>query len=254
MTTYDAILPAGGTIPPEFAERVGTPNKALIRFGERTILERTLDALNASGRVNRSIVIGTEEVLQSDAVRGAHQTHLAGGSGPDNIVKGLKALAAAPNPPQKVLIVTTDLPFLTGEIVNDFLNRCPVDTDICVPLITKEQYQGRFPNSTATFVPLKDNVWTTGCAYVVDVQAFVNALPYVERVFQNRKSKLGMAKLLGPTFLVKFLSKTLTVPDVEAKIRSLLNCSGRAILNAPPELAYDIDDLEDYEYATGNLL
>jgi hypothetical protein len=30
----------------------------------------------------------------------------------------------------------------------------------------------------------------------------------------------------------------------------MLGCSGAAIRNAPTELAYDIDDLEDYEYAT----
>jgi len=186
-------------------------------------------------------------------VKRADQTLAAGGSGPENILKGLRFLAEQPNPPQKVLIVTTDLPFLSAKVVNDFLDLCPADRDICVPLVTKAQYQSRFPNSTSSFVPLADNVWTVGCGYVMDVQAFQQAMPHIERVFENRKSKLGMAKLLGPAFLIKFLTKKLTVPDIEGKIQSMLGCSGCAVLNSPPELSYDIDALDDYEYALEHL-
>lgn len=253
MTTIDAILPAGGLIDAAFASKVGTENKALIQFDGKTILQRTLDALGDSGRVGQTVVIGTEEVLKSDSVKDATHILPAGGSGPDNILKGLVFLLERPNPPDKVLISTTDMPFLTGDIVRALLDLCSAECDIHVPLITREQYMRRFPGSTATFVPLRDNVWTTGGAYVVDVAAFQTALPHVQKLFQQRKSKIGMVKLLGPSFLFKYLTKTLTVPDVEAKIRGMLGCSGSAVLNAPPELAYDIDDLEDYDYAIRHL-
>jgi len=253
VTTFDAILPAGGTISAEFAAKVGTPNKALIRFHNRSILERTLDALNDSGRVSQTVVIGTKEVLESHEAAKATQTLPAGGSGPENMLKGLKHIINRPNPPKKVMIVTTDLPFLTPEIIVDFIDRCPSDRDICVPLVTKQQFTTRFPNATATFIRLRDNEWTTGGAFLIDVQAFQVAMPHIERLFENRKSKLGMVKLLGPLFLFKFLRKTLIVPDVEAKIQSMLGCSGGAVLDSPPELAYDIDDLEDYNYAMDNL-
>jgi len=253
VTTFDAILPAGGTIDAEFAAKVGTPNKALIRFHDRSILERTLDALNESGRVSQTVVIGTKEVLESPEAAKATQTLPAGGSGPENILKGLKLVINRPNPPKKVMIVTTDLPFLTPEIIKDFVDKCPEDRDICVPLVTQQQYIDRFPNATATFIRMKDNQWTTGGAFLIDVQAFQVAMPHIEKLFQNRKSKLGMVKLLGPKFLFKFVRKTLTVPDVEAKIRDMLGCSGSAVLDSPPELAYDIDDLEDYNYAMDNL-
>ncbi|AIE87520.1 nucleotidyltransferase family protein [Fimbriimonas ginsengisoli] len=253
MTSFDAILPAGGMIDADFAARVGTPNKALIELGGQTILARTLDALRSSGRVRQAIVIGTEEVLAHEDAGKADQTLPAGGSGPENILKGLKFLTSGPNPPKKVLIVTTDLPFISGKVVNDYLDRCPDNRDISLPLITKAEYQARFPDSTSSFVPLKDNIWTAGCAYVMDVEAFQRALPHIEKVFDNRKSKLGMVKLLGPAFLVKFLTKQLTVPDIERKIQSMLGCSGTAVLNSPPELAFDIDALDDYEYALEHL-
>jgi GTP:adenosylcobinamide-phosphate guanylyltransferase len=253
VATYDAILPAGGTVDADLGQRVGTGSKALIEFNARTILDRTFDALEASGRVERTVLIGTDEVLASAPAKRASRTLKAERSAPGNILMGLKSLLADANPPQKVLIVTTDLPFLTGKIITDFLDKCPTDRDICVPLVTRTEYTARFPGATATFVPLRDNTWTTGCAYVMDVQAFQAALPHLERLFINRKNKVGMVRQLGLRFLIKFLFKTLTVPDVEAKIESMLGCSGAAILHSPPELAYDIDDLEDFNYAMEHL-
>ena len=163
------------------------------------------------------------------------------------------SLLALPEPPQKVLVVTTDLPFLTPEILNRFVDACPLDRDICVPLVTKAAYQARFPGSTSTFIPLKDDTWTAGCAYVMDATALQKSIPQFELVFAQRKSKLGMAKLLGFKVLFKVITKTLTVPDVEAKIADMLGCSGKAIFNSPPELAFDIDDQEDYDFVIKHL-
>ncbi len=250
---FDAILPAGGTIDAEFAAQVGTANKALIKFEDHTILERVIDALRASGRVRRIAVIGPSEVHNSAGAEKADLLLPEGQTGPDNIMRGLEALASQPAPPRKVLVVTTDLPFLTPEVVNRFIDSCPPDVAITVPLISKSEFQARFPGCTCTFIRLKDDTWTTGCMYILDVQALRDSKPYIDKIFEVRKSKLGMAKLLGTGFLFKFLTKTLTVPDVERKIQAMLHCSGKAIEHSPPELAYDIDDLPDYEYAMQHL-
>ena len=73
--------------------------------------------------------------------------------------------------------------------------------------------------------------------------------PAIERVFAKRKSKVGMAMLIGPSFVLKWLTKSLTIKDLERKIESMLGCTGSAVRGAPFELAYDIDDLEDFDYA-----
>jgi hypothetical protein len=41
----------------------------------------------------------------------------------------------------------------------------------------------------------------------------------------------------------------LTIPDIERKVYDMLSITGKAIIPSPPELAYDIDDFEDYDYA-----
>jgi molybdopterin-guanine dinucleotide biosynthesis protein A len=250
VPTYDAILPAGGKISPELARRVGTDVKALIQIEGRTILASTLEALRGSQFVGRSVVIGGSEV-QKAARHTADVVLPETASGPENILSGLKYLLGTDTPPQKVIVITTDLPFLTSEIINTFVGMCPPDRNICVPLVNRTDWDKRFPDSTATFATLKDGSWTTGCAYLIDGGALRAAMPQLERVFEYRKSVVKMARLLGPKFLFKFLTKTLTVPDVEEKIQSMLGCTGAAIRHAPTELAYDIDDLEDYDYAIG---
>lgn len=249
MPTFDAILPAGGKIDPEFAKKVGTENKALIRLQGKTVLGRTLDALHDTGMIKSTIVIGPKEVREHPDAASATYKLEPGETGPDNIYLGLNQLLAEPQPPQKVLVVTTDLPFLTPELLRSFINACPSDRDICVPLIRSSTFRKRFPGTEATFVKLRDDEWTTGCAYVMDVEALKKAKPHIDRVFANRKSKIGMAKLLGPGFVLKWLTKRLTLVDVEAKIMSMLGCSGAAIQDSAPELAFDIDYVEDYDYA-----
>lgn len=247
MTTFDAIIPAGGTLSAEFAAKVGTDSKALIEIAGQTVLERTISALKGSGVVNRIVVIGGDKVRES--AKGATMTIAEGSTGPENIFRGLDALAKAENPPAKVLLVTCDLPFLTPDLIKGFVAACPVDKDFCVPLVNQKSFQERFPGTDATFVALKDDVWTTGCIYVIDVAALRKAKPHIEKVFENRKSKFGMARLLGFVFVMKWLRKQLTLADVEAKIQSLLGCSGKAIVNSAPEFTFDIDYVEDYEYA-----
>jgi len=253
MATYDAILPAGGRIDPEFAKAVGLTNKALITFEGKTILQRVIDALRASGRIRRIVVIGPPEVLELPEAQGADIRLEPAETGPDNIYKGLAALTSSSEKPDKVLIVNTDLPFLTPAIVETFLDNCPSDGDICVPLVRRDEWDQKFPNMSATFVQLKDGKWTTGCMYLMDVAAMQRIKPAIDRVFENRKSRFGMARMLGPKFVAKYLLKTLTVRDVEAKIMAMLGCTGKAILGCPPEMAYDIDFQDDYDYAVKQL-
>src|SRR5690348_3175083 len=109
MPTYDAILPAGGKIDDVFAKVVGTEYKALIKIQGNTILGRTLDSLQETGMVKSTIVIGPEEVRDHPEAQSATYKLEQGETGPDNIYLGLSQLLAEPNPPQKVLVVTTDL-------------------------------------------------------------------------------------------------------------------------------------------------
>jgi molybdopterin-guanine dinucleotide biosynthesis protein A len=248
VSTYDAIVPAGGTIDANFASLVGTEEKALIQLGERTILETILTALKESGRIRNIVVVGSENIENAAQPFGVKVIR-PGESGPENIFRGLDALKEMDPALDKALIVTCDLPFLTAESVQNYIDRCPENRDVCVPVIEAEEFNRKYPGTSSTFVRTKDGVFTIGGMFLMNAKKMPSLRSQIESVFARRKSKLGMAMLIGPVFVYKWLSKSLTLRDLERKIESMLGCTGSAVRNVPVELAYDVDYQDDYEYA-----
>lgn len=253
MRNLDVIIPAGGRCDSTLEKVAGTNNKALIKFDGTSILATTLNALRTSGRVNRIALIGPEELSTLPERTKVDEFIPEGKTGPENIFLGLDWLKRQPDPPKHVLIITSDLPFVTKDVINRFLDMCPDDRDFCVPLVSQEDYLDLYPTADATFVKLLDGVWTTGCAYLATTNGLQKAVTHIDKVFKNRKSKLGMARILGFGFVYRLLVQKLTVPEVEAKVSSLLDVNAVAIRNAPAQLAYDIDFQDDYYYALNNL-
>jgi len=253
MRNLDVIVPAGGRCDDTLKRIVNVENKALIKFGEHTILKTTINALRSSGRVRRIVLIGSEDIEKSEEARRVDQFLPEGKTGPENIFLGLEWLEKQSDPPSHVMIVTSDLPFLTAEVINKFLDLCPEGADFCVPLVSQADFLDVYPTADATFVKLLDGTWTTGCAYVATAPALRKAVRHINKVFKNRKSKFGMARVLGIGFVYRLLVQKLTVPDVEKKVQDLLQVNGVAVRHSPAQLSYDIDYQDDYYYALNNL-
>lgn len=249
MSTYDLIIPAGGRLDEAFAKVVGTHSKGLIRFDGRSILARTLEAFKDSGMVRRIALVGSTELIESADAAPADFRLREGATGPENIFKGLDELVKQGDISDRVLICTCDLPFVTADVVKQFLSLCNEQKDFCVPLVAEEDFLELYPRAEATFVSLRDGPVTTGCMYNVRPEALRLAIHHIDRLFVNRKSKIGMARVLGMRFVLMLLTRRLTVRDVEDKVMELLGCSGQAVADSPPELSLDIDYLEDYHYA-----
>ena len=246
----DAVLPAGGRISSDVAREAGTQIKALLQFGGITVLEQSLRTVRATGRIDRIVVVGPSEIAP-------HAEHLADAvlpeadSGAGNIMRGLQWLrmATGGNDPGRVLILTTDLPFLRPEAIKGFLDGCPPELDLCVPVIERHEFELRFSRPPARYVHLRDGEWMIGCAVLINPAAILRNYRMVERVFAARRSQFGMARLLGPRFIWRFLTRRLTIEQIESKCLEMLGCTGGAIRGCAPELGFDIDYPEDYRYA-----
>ncbi len=248
----DAILPAGGRIRGRFAAEAGTELKALIEIGGQTVLEQTLGVLRATGRVCKVAVVGPSEIRSYAAAGWADAVLPEGGrSAPANVLRALEWLyeANGGRHAERVLVVTTDLPFLTPEAINRFLDACPAEAEVCVPLIQREEFEGRFPGHRIRFVRLRDGWWMIGGAFLVRPQAVINARPLIEKAFAARKNYLAMAGLLGISCIARFITGGLTVGQIERRCREILGCTGRGVRDCPPELVFDIDRPVDYRYA-----
>lgn len=253
--TLDAVLPAGGRLSGAFAAEAGAEVKALVRLGGRTVLEQTLHALRGSERVRRVVVVGPAELAGHAAVGLADAVLPEGESGPANIFRGLEWLreASGGRHAERALVMTTDLPFLTADVLIKYLDACPSGADLCVPLVSREEFGRRFAGAQIQYVKLRDGEWTMGCAFVLRPEALVANRQHLERAYAARKSQLAMARMLGVGFVLRFLTRRLSVTEVERQCLRILGCAGGAVRGSPPELAFDIDRPGDYRYAVRTL-
>lgn len=247
---FDAVLPAGGRIEGAFAARVGTEIKALIRFEGETILSRTIRTLRDTGRIRQIIIIAPDEALREAERCGADVFLPEKPTGTENILSGLSHVAQTHN--QIALVVPTDLPFLTTDALMPVIDWKSA-ADILVPIVHRSDFEAAFSGVQSLYVPLHEGEMTLGCAFRLDPHAILRNQPALEQIFNARKSNLAMAKLLGGGFILRYLTKRLSVRHIEQRCQAILNCTGQALLNAPAALAYDIDTHEDYEFACRHL-
>lgn len=248
-TSFDIVLPAGGTIDGAFSQAAGTHFKALTMWQGQTLLNNTINCLKQSGYVNRVVVIGSEAVLKEAASCGA-ECIPEGESGTENLFLGIqKILESKSLHQQKVLICASDLPMLTPDAINWFISNSSPDADISVPVITATSYEKAYPRSGSVYVPLKDGASTMGCLFLLNPIVIMNHRQKIEEVFNSRKNQLKTFSMLGPMFLLKYITRQLSISDIENRCEDVFGWRGRAVRDAPPELGCDIDTLEDYLYA-----
>ena len=235
------VITAGGRVDAKFAAEIGTEVKALANIGGRSLLERAVVAAREAGAQTVSVVGGRE--VRDAAANFADRVIAEAPTGRENVHL---ALAAFPGRP--LLYLTSDLPFVTGTQLREFLSRLSPGS-LGMPLAAADAYERRFAgapehatviggeriaNGSAFFIP-------AGCAERIDTLA--------QRVFEARKNLLRMAVMLGPSLLLKFATKRLRIADVERKAADLLGFPVVAVRDCAPELCFDIDTLEDYRYA-----
>lgn len=247
----DAVIPAGGTIPEDFAQRIGTPHRALAPVGPdgRPVMQIVVDALRDSGTVSR--IIGVAAPV-AQRITDVDVWLPAGDSGPANILRGLAE--AEQNAP--ALVCASDLPLMTAGSVTQFVAACGTEAGIAVGLVKADALNAMFPDAPPSeFVPLRDaGPVTMGSLFQIRPDALARNRGLLENAFAARKSQWRMAGLLGPRLVWQFAAKSLTLTAIAARAQHVLGCRIEVVLDTPPELAYDMDTADDYAYAHAVLL
>jgi hypothetical protein len=224
---------------------VGTTVKALAPVAGEPIVRRVARALQHARGIGRVCVVGPEEVR--DAVEGLCTWEPERDSALANFQAGLEHLRPAHD--ARVLLCGTDVVALDAHSLEDFLHRAPEAGDIWMPVVHRESFDARFPEGKWVYVPLADGHFTAGSQFLVRPRAVLKNLPLIESLFDRRKSQVAMVGKLGLPFLLKLLTRRLRVHELEARASVLTGCRCRAVMDCRPELAFDIDNLAEWEYA-----
>lgn len=241
----DALVLAGAANSGKLKEASPETAEALIEVHGRPMIWYVVTTLLASERIGRVLVVGPPELAQVDfgetervefAPSGEHMI--------DNMLRGIERLKGG----RQVLIVTSDIPLLTVEAVDDFITRCESESaDLYYPIVSKEANEAKYPGVQRTYVHLKEGTFTGGNLALVSPEVMTRAKSLIEQAFAMRKKPLQLARLLGFRFILKLLARRLSVREIEARVASILGCNGMAVVSPYPELGIDIDKPSDLE-------
>ena len=243
----DAVVLAGGKNSPEMTAATGAENRALTPIGTRSMLEYVVAALTDTPSVGRIFVVG--DVPQSDryaAVTG-QETLL------DNLMAGLTAVGDQ----ERVLISTSDIPFVTPQSLEDFIGRASAtDADLCCSYVPLAACTQKYPEMKRTAIMLAEGRFTLGNVMLVRPRFLVNHQEAITQAYAARKSPVQIARLLGLGLLLRLLGSQIVSPRLlatsalEDAVSRLLD-GGRVvgICSAYPEIGTDVDKPEDVAIA-----
>ncbi|MFZ2330675.1 MAG: nucleotidyltransferase family protein, partial [Atribacterota bacterium] len=119
-------------------------NKALLMFNEIPMVEYVVNALLESKLIDDIVVVGPEYDLTPFLEKKVTKILESTDSIIDNVQIGLDYL----NDDGKILLLTSDIPLITGEIIDRFIKKCEQhDAFFYYPIITRETILKKYPET-----------------------------------------------------------------------------------------------------------
>jgi len=241
----NAVVLAGGKNSPEMTEVTETENRALTPLGGRTMLEYVVSALNRAPSVGEIVVVGA--VPQSELYRTVTPNDTLLG----NLLAGLDAAGDG----ERVLISTSDIPFLTPDAVEDFLTRAlATGADLCCSYVPLALCDAKYPEMKRTAVKLSEGKFTLGNLMLVSPKFLRASEGVITAAYAARKSPVAIARLLGGGLLLRLLGaqllpSLLPIKVLEATVSRVLGGRAVGICSAYAEIGTDIDKPADVALA-----
>jgi GTP:adenosylcobinamide-phosphate guanylyltransferase len=244
MTT--AVVLAGGPPDDVAALEPGAPNKAFVRIGGVTLVERTLRALRASTKIDRIIVVAPERARDHPALALADERRADGAKIRVSLRNGLEGL-----PPDEIALVSTsDLPVLSPAAVDDFIDYAhDLDADLGYGCIERTVHEALYPSVPHTWARLRDGTFCGGGLVAIKPRALPALERFIERLGAARKNPLQLASLFGWDVLARFAIGRLSIASAERRASQLLGAPVRAIVSPYPETGVNVDRVTDVKLA-----
>lgn len=242
MSKVDSIILAGAPAGPELADDPSI-SRAMVRVGAKTMVQRVVDALRSANCRGRVIAIGEVSADRIDDVIPP---------GPDlvtNIRLGIESLETS----EPVLIVSSDIPLLTAEAVDDFVARAlPLEVDLAYPIVAKRHCEARYPELKRTYLKTADGVFTGGNLMLVRPSFVFDHWQEIAGAYAARKHILQLARMIGLGVLLRVaaaqvIPSLLRVSTLEHAVARMLGANVAVVVSDHPEIGEDVDKPSDLE-------
>jgi NDP-sugar pyrophosphorylase family protein len=251
----DAIVIAGGIPQPNdplYAYSNGG-SKALIDVAGKSMIQWVLDALSEAKHVDNVILIGLSAKSGLTCKKPIQYVSNQGRM-LSNIVAGVNKSLELNKNNKYVLIVSSDIPALKGEMV-DWLVNTSMQTkdDLYYGLCPRDVMEKRFPGSKRTYTKLKDMEACGADINLVHVSMATEHLDTWEALINNRKNVFKQAAVLGWDTLFKIATRQFTLEEAVQRASERIGIKGHAIIWPYAEGAMDIDKPHQLELLRADL-
>ncbi len=239
-----AIMIAGGMLPKNMRKLSASPVKALLEMGGESLLETSAKAARESGLFGRIAAVGNEEV-QAACPEGCEYVKW----GEDMMGNIVNAYRAFGEDSHDYVIISPDLPFITAEGLRTFVESAQALCEIGISITSQDEFLNSFPGAPNKFEQLDGKPATMGSVFYITGPALRANIGLLRDMYSSRKRPWRLAIFLGFPVLWGFITKTLTTAVMAARFSALMGADFNGVVSSDPGLIYDVDTLENYEFA-----
>jgi 2-phospho-L-lactate guanylyltransferase (CobY/MobA/RfbA family) len=246
----DAIVTAGGIPLPEEPLYPATKgeSKALVDVAGKPMIQWILDALSEAKTVDNVVIVGLTE---KSGLECSKKMYFISNQGKmvANLQAGARKVKEINPDAEHVLIVASDIPGITGEMVDWVVNTdMQTDLDVYYHILQREVMEKRYPGCKRTWTRLKDMEVCGGDMNIGRLSLLMSEdTDMWEKITDARKSPLKQAALVGFDTAFQLLTGQLTLEKAESNIMARLNITGKAIVCPYSEVGMDVDKLFQLE-------
>jgi molybdopterin-guanine dinucleotide biosynthesis protein A len=212
--------------------------KGLIPIAGRPMIEWVVEALKAANTVSEIAVVAPADSEAGAWTELVDHWVVSDGSFIENALAGLSVF----DDDALVLAATGDLPALTLEAIDDYVTRSlDSGAEFTYPLVAERDMEEQFPGSQRTYVKVAGGRVTGGNMMLLSSRLVRRNREIAQRLFETRKSAARMARVIGIPFIVRYVTGTLRVDDVERKMEQLLGAKCSAIYTRHASIGADVD-------------
>jgi hypothetical protein len=147
-----------------------------------------------------------------------------------------------------VLVVTGDVPAITGEAIDDFVRQSlERNAEFAYAVVPREAMEAAFPGGKRTYIRMSEGSVTGGNVAILTPEVLSRNREFGQRLFETRKSAARMAQLLGARVVLGLMIGRLRPADLERRMGQLLYARCRAVFSEHAGIGMDVDKSADRE-------
>lgn len=266
---FPVVIMAGTDInkKDELLEFANVNYKTLITINGKTILERILKALYDSNRITRYYIVGVPKakITLPKKINPSLVTFIEseGFDVPDRIaITTERIIEDAKNDEtiladdtHHLLFVTGDIPFITGDIINEFLDKCgDLSFDMYPSCVSKDIMVSRFPKSSRTYGKLREGRYCLGDISLFRVGIVGDRVDKIRILRENRKKFVRTIFKLQPFGVFRYILGRLSFDHLNKATSKIFDVQTKFIPMERAEIAMDIDKPHQLEMAIEELI